>query len=72
MKKLNPWKILLHLEILGYIKILSYEGYIIKLKHGICMLDTNEKRFSEENKAHIDLKQKPKEMISEKKLKITQ
>ena len=30
--------------------------YIIKLKRGICMLETNENNFSKENKAHIDLK----------------
>ena len=71
LKKLNPWKILLHLEILGYIKILSYEGYIIKLEHGIFMLDPKINIKREKNLKY-NLKQKPKEMISEKKLKIMQ
>ena len=44
--------------------------YINKLKRGICMLDTNVNKFSEEKKAHVYLKQKAKEIISEKRSKI--
>ena len=32
------------------------ELYIIKLKDGICMLETNVNNISEENKSHADLK----------------
>ena len=39
------------------------ELYIIKLKHDICMLETNKNNFSEK-KSHVDLK-KTMEMISE-------
>ena len=30
--------------------------YIIKLKRDICMLETNVKKFLDENKSHIDLR----------------
>ena len=32
-----------------------WELFIIKLKFGICVLETNFNRFSQENKHHVDL-----------------
>ena len=48
----------------GYIKVYESDQlqglYIIKLKRGICMLETNEHNFSEEEKSHIYLKTESK------------
>ena len=46
--------------------------YIIKLKRGICMFDTNEHNFSEEKNLPHTFKKKPKERIPENKSKTTQ
>ena len=53
-------------NIISLVEIKVYEDdqlrelYIIKLKRHICMLDTNIKYFSMENKAHVDLKTESK------------
>ena len=36
------------------------ELYVIKLKHVICMLETNVNKYSEVNKSHVDLKTETK------------
>ena len=46
--------------------------YIIKLKRDIFMLETNLKNYQRGGDLTYTLKQKPKYMISENKLKITQ
>ena len=49
-----------------------WELYIIIFKRDICTLKTNLNNISEENKANVDLKQKPKDMISYNKSRIKQ
>ena len=57
---LEIFKVVEDIIVLGEIK--EYEAdqlqelYFVKLKHDICMLKTNVKIFSEENKAQVYLK----------------
>ena len=48
--------IIASVEIKVYEAAQLWELYIIKLKRGICMLETNVKSFSEGNKDKVELK----------------
>ena len=57
----------------GDIKLYEYaqlrELYIIRLKRGICMLETNVNNSSEVNKSHVDLKTETKRDDIREKIK---